>query len=272
MHSTKRLLGLSPIWKINCKETIVMKKTLYTLLVLLFSVSAFAQSAEWNSAVEAYSEGKYEEAANAYLSIEKSGEVSPELFYNLGNTYYRANKIGKAVLYYERALKLDPSNKDAQNNLQLARLKTLDKIDAVPEFVLLTWIKNIRSAISSDGWAVVSLVLLALALMLMLLYLFSRRSRIRKLFFILAVVCFFITLVSFLFSLALASNARESSSAVVVESLGSVRSSPQSGGNSIFILHEGTKMKVLENVGEWYKIEIEDGRQGWIKAGDVEII
>ena len=257
-------------------KTIAMKKTLYTLLVLLVSLSAFAQQTTvaslWNNAVEAYSAGKYDEAAEAYLSIEKSGQVSPELFYNLGNTYYRANKIGKAVLYYERALKLDPSNKDAQNNLQLARLKTLDKIDAVPEFVLLTWIKNIRSAISSDGWAVLSLLLLAVALMLMLLYLFSRRSRIRKLFFILSLVCFFVTAVSFLFSLALASNARESSSAVVTETLGSVKSAPQTGGNSIFILHEGTKVKILENVGEWYKIEIEDGRQGWIKANDVEII
>ena len=153
-----------------------MKKILLAFAVSVFAFSlSFAQddgmtqdiqeprglASIWKSAEEAYATGDFAGAARHYESLVSSGASSPSLFYNLGNAYYRGGNIGKAVLNYERALKLDPSDADARHNLELARAHTLDKIDNVPEFILFSWIKNLKASLSSNTWAVISLVLLA---------------------------------------------------------------------------------------------------------------
>ena len=261
----------------------VMKKILLAFAVSVFAFSlSIAQETDvqqpqglasiWKSAEEAYATGDYAGAVRSYESLVSSGASSPSLFYNLGNAYYRSGSIGKSILNYERALKLDPSDADARNNLELARAHTLDKIDDVPEFILFSWVKNLKASLSSNTWAVVSLVFLALALALMLLFHFSRRSSSRKVFFIIAMICFLAALFSWLFSFSLARQAESSDNAIVIENIGSVKSSPSAGGNSIFVLHEGTKVKILEKVQDWCRVEISDGRQGWIKGSDIEVI
>lgn len=226
----------------------------------------------WKSAEDAYAMGDFDGAIKNYETLVSSGASSPSLFYNLGNAYYRKGSIGKSVLNYERALKLDPSDADARHNLEMARAHTLDKIDNVPEFILFSWVKNLKSSLSSNTWAIISLVFLALALALLLLFHFSRRSSSRKLFFIIAMICFLVVIISYLFSLSLARQASSSDTAIVVENIGSVKSAPSAGGNSIFVLHEGTRVKILEKVQDWSRVEISDGRQGWIKSSDIEII
>ena len=257
-----------------------MKRFLLTLALACFATGLIAQETEapksqaaiWKSAEEAYAVGDFDGAIREYQSLEKAGAVSSSLFYNLGNAFYRKGSVGKAILYYERALKLSPSDKDIRNNLDMARLQTLDKIDSVPQFILVEWVKNLRNKLSSNAWAIVSLILLALGVALLLLCKFGRTTSSRKLYFIIAMIFLLFTIFSFLFSLSLARQATGNDSAVVVENIGSVKSSPAAGGNSIFVLHEGTKVKILESVEQWSKIEIQDGRQGWIKTSDIEVI
>ena len=257
-----------------------MKRFLLTLALACFATGLIAQETEapksqaaiWKSAEEAYAVGDFDGAIREYQSLEKAGAVSSSLFYNLGNAFYRKGSVGKAILYYERALKLDPADKDIRNNLDMARLQTLDKIDSVPQFILVEWVKNLRNKLSSNAWAIVSLILLALGVALLLLCKFGRTTSSRKLYFIIAMIFLLFTIFSFLFSLSLARQATGNDSAVVVENIGSVKSSPAAGGNSIFVLHEGTKVKILESVEQWSKIEIQDGRQGWIKTSDIEVI
>lgn len=242
-------------------------------LSILVWCGAMAQTASiWKSAEDAYTMGDFDGAIKNYESLLSSGASSASLFYNLGNAYYRKGIIGKSILNYERALKLDPSDDDARHNLELARTHTLDKIDNVPEFILFSWVRNLRISLSSNTWAVLSLVFLAVALALLLLFNFSRRSSSRKLFFIIAMICLLLMVLSYLFSLSLARQAGSSDTAIVVENIGSVKSAPAAGGNSIFVLHEGTKVKILEKVQDWSRVEISDGRQGWIKSSDIEII
>ena len=256
-----------------------MKKILTAILVsvIAFTVS-YAQeetrglASIWKSAEDAYSMGDFDGAIKEYETLVSSGAASPSLFYNLGNAHYRKGNIGKSILNYERALKLDPSDADARHNLELVRTQTLDKIDNVPQFILFSWIQKVKYSLSSNVWAVVSLVFLALGLVLLLLYRYSRRTSSRKLFFIIAMIAFLFTLVCFLFSFSLARNAQSEDTGIVIENIGSVKSAPAAGGNSIFVLHEGTKVKILESVQNWYKVEIADGRQGWIKSSDVEVI
>ena len=257
-----------------------MKRFLLTLALACFATGLIAQETEapksqaaiWKSAEEAYAVGDFDGAIREYQSLEKAGAVSSSLFYNLGNAFYRKGSVGKAILYYERALKLDPADKDIRNNLDMARLQTLDKIDSVPQFILVEWVRNLRNKLSSNAWAIVSLIFLAISVALLLLCKFGRTTSSRKLYFIIAMIFLLFTIFSFLFSLSLARQATGNDTAVVVENIGSVKSSPAAGGNSIFVLHEGTKVKILESVEQWSKIEIQDGRQGWIKTSDIEVI
>ena len=257
-----------------------MKRILLAIALVSFTSILWAQETEapksqaaiWKSAEEAYSVGDFDGAIREYQSLEKTGAVSSSLFYNLGNAFYRKGSVGKAILYYERALKLDPADKDIRNNLDMARLQTLDKIDSVPQFILVEWVRNLRNKLSSNAWAIVSLIILALSVALLLLCKFGRSTSSRKLYFIIAMILLLFTIFSFLFSLSLARQATGNDTAVVVENIGSVKSSPAAGGNSIFVLHEGTKVKILESVEQWSRIEIQDGRQGWIKTSDIEVI
>ena len=257
-----------------------MKRILLAIALISFTSILWAQETEaprsqaaiWKSAEDAYAVGDFDGAIREYQSLENSGAVSSSLFYNLGNAFYRKGSVGKAILYYERALKLDPADQDIKHNLDMARVHTLDKIDSVPQFILVEWERNLRNKLSSNAWAIVSLICLAISVALLLLCKFGRSTSSRRFYFIIAMVLLAFTVFSFLFSLSLARQASGNDTAVVVENIGSVKSSPAAGGNSIFVLHEGTKVKILESVEQWSRIEIQDGRQGWIKTSDIEVI
>ena len=169
-------------------------------------------------------------------------------------------------------MKLDPSGADAQNNLQIAKLHTLDKIDQVPEFVLATWIKGVRNLLSSNAWGYVSLALFAAVLVLLLMFKFAHTTGARKLSFVLACVVFLFSIFALLFSVSLKRNATSDENAIVMVPVSNIKSAPNSTGNNLFILHEGSKVQILEQAGKWCRIEIADGRQGWLQMGDVEVI
>lgn len=252
-----------------------MRKFIY-LVLFYISVSSIALAADrdslWLKANNSYSLGEYNSAIDYYKQIEDSGYMSAKLWYNMGNAYYKLQEDGKAILYYERALKLDPSYQDAKNNLEIAKLKTLDKIESVPEFILTTWTKDIRNTMSSDSWAVTGIVFFLATAVLMLLFRHAPHVAQRKLSFILACITMVIVLIAFIFSFNLRSNASSKGSAVVLAPVSNVKSAPNSTGGNLFILHEGTKVEVLESVGGWSKVELSDGRQGWMESKDFEAI
>ncbi len=251
-----------------------MRKYIFVMLFMACSAVAFAQTDAqlWNSANDAYSMGQYESAYNDYHKIEQGGKHSYKLYYNMGNACYKMGDAGKAILYYEKALKLNPAGEDAKINLQIARLQTLDKIDVVPEFILKTWVKDIRNTLSSNGWAYIAVALFALTAVLMLLFKFAPTTGQRKFSFVLACVVFLFAIISVLFSVNLRRNANSDDSAIVMVPVSNIKSAPNSTGNNLFILHEGTKVDILEEAGQWCRIEISDGRQGWMHKSDVEVI
>lgn len=251
-----------------------MKKTVYILVFLLISQFSFALDRDslWVRANDAYSLGEYATALDIYQHIEKDGYVSARLWYNMGNTYYKLQDDGKAILYYERALKLDPSNSDVKHNLEIARLKILDKIETVPEFILTTWTKDLRNTMSSDKWAWTGVALLFIVALLLLAFRFAPLASQRKISFVLACLVSLCVILSFAFSISLKSNVESGDGAVVLVPVSNVKSAPNSTGGNLFILHEGTKVEILEHVGQWSRIELSDGRQGWMLSKDFEII
>ena len=225
----------------------------------------------WEKGVSAYSESSYKDAANAWEAIAAGGVASPELYCNIGDAYFKQGNYPKAILNYERALKLDPSFSDARYNLEFAQSFTQDKIEAVPEFILESVSRKVCYKLGSDTWAVLFLVTLALALACGLLFLLSSRTGRRKAGFYSGVALLIVSLICLNFSAWQKRDYAKKDSAIVMAPVSSVKSSPSSG-KDLFVIHEGTKVKVLDNVGDWLNISLADGRQGWIESSALEVI
>ena len=224
----------------------------------------------WEDGVNAYSESRWQDAANAWISIADAGQESASLYYNIGNAFYKAGDNARAILWYERALKVDPSYDDARVNLEFVRTQIQDRIEEVPEFFLEAWGRKLCWTLPSNVWAVLCLVLLGGTLACLLLFLLGSGGR-RKLGFFLGLVLLLGTLLCLDFAFWQRTDALKHDSAIVTEAVSEVKSSPGSGV-SLFVLHEGTKVKILETVGDWQNIELSDGRQGWIPGSSITVI
>lgn len=219
-----------------------------------------------------YEEGNYEEALGIYHQLVQEGKESADLYYNMGNAAYRSNSIGYAVLYYEKALKLEATHEDAANNLEFVSRYRVDAFEEVPQLFLGTWIRGFVHILPERIWSTLALLSFLFVLTGMVVYLFARRIALKKTGF----VCAWVALL--LFGLAFSSAAsrhREivhpDTGIILVPSV-VVRSSPSESGTELFILHEGTKVELSEEVSGWQNIRVIDGREGWILANDFDSI
>lgn len=227
----------------------------------------------WAAAVEEYTDGDWAAAVENWHKIESEGFASWELYYNLGNAYFREDDIAHAVLYFERALRLKPANADVRFNLELARAKTMDKIEVVPEFFLVSWVKGVRAAVDGGIWEALALVLLALGLFMSLLFLRGVSVNVRRSGFIVGLLAFVLSVSCGAMYFSQRAELSRTDQAVVVRPVTSVKSSPSEGGaKDLFVLHEGTKLTILESLGSWSNVELSDGRQGWLRSGEIEVI
>ena len=220
----------------------------------------------------AYVRGQYQEAIKGYEALLKQG-ASVDLYYNLGKAYYRTENITRAVLNYERALLLSPSDRDIYFNLQLARSKTIDKITPEQEMFFVTWYRSLVNFASVDGWARTALLALALAIVLALIYLFSERIWLRKVGFFGAMVLIMLFVISNIFAHQQKELLMNRSGAIVISSAVTVKSTPAKQGTDLFILHEGTKVTITDaSMKDWKEIRLADGKEGWIEADKIELI
>ena len=233
---------------------------------------AAAEDDLWQDGAEAYAAGDWQGALEKYRQIEQQGLVSDKLYYNIANAYYKNGELGESILYWEKALKLNPANADAKFNLGIARESVLDRIEVVPEFILVKWVRDIKYLLSSNAWAWVALSLMLLVALAMLGFRYFQTLGARRFAFILACVLFVLAVSSFLFSLSERHDVVSESEGIVMLPVSSVKSSPGEEGKSLFILHEGTRVEILDVLGSWYKVQISDGRQGWMPAEDVATI
>ena len=227
----------------------------------------------WTSGVSAYEAGLWQNSASAFEAIIASGIESAEVYYNAGNAYFKAGDYPKAILNYERALKADPSYKDARFNLEFVSSLVQDKIDEVPEFFLRSWMRNLSYIMSSNAWAVLSLVLLALTLAMALLFILGSTAGRRRTGFFTGIVLLLLFILSLSMSLWQKNDFEKADAAIVMVPVTSVKSSPSAeSAKDLFVLHEGTKVRILDEVGSWRNIQLSDGREGWMKSSDMEVI
>lgn len=246
-------------------------------LFLSIPAASFAQDllpVAWTSGCEAYAAGDPGAALVEWKKIEDEGKVSADLYYNMGCASFKLGDLSHSVLYFERALKEDPSHPDAKANLDYVGTFLQDRIEEVPEFFLVGWIKAFEGSMKSDGWAVLALVMFALFLAGASVFLLSgRRGRAGRAGFFSAIVSVLLCVLFLSFASNLRREASSERRAVVVAGVSAVRSAPDSNtGTDLFILHEGARVDILDSIGEWYNVSLSDGRQGWISAGEIEII
>ena len=256
-----------------------MKKILILILLSIVTLGAFASERMpqdvqelWERGGRLYSAGDYNGAVATYDSIVSAGWESAPLYYNLGCAHFKAGKGGKAILNYYRAERLAPSDDDVAYNLAYAQSFVKDKIEAVPEFVVSRWLGSVKHLMSVDGWGVVTLVLLGVVLVAVGFFILAERRKVRKAGFAVGVVAALVLILS----LGIGGSARRSlvsdEEAVVLSTAAVVKASPERTGKDLFILHEGTKVEVLDAFGEWSEIRIADGSKGWIRSSAMEVI
>lgn len=255
-----------------------LKKVASVVILLLslgssMNIQAKDLDSLWTAGVQAYTDGKFSDASAAWTSIEESGQKSAKLYYNLGNAWFKQGNYPKAILNYERALRLDPSYSDARYNLEFTSNFVQDKIEPVPEFILKSVARKVCYVMGSNAWAVIFLVLLAAALMMGLLFLLGSSVGKRRAGFYCGIVLLLLSAGALSFSAWQKSDSMKTDTAIVMSPVSSVKSSPSSGSSKdLFVIHEGTKVTILDEVGSWKNISLADGRQGWLPAADLEVI
>ena len=243
-----------------------------TVLLLLLLLPLAASAYTKQQADSLYAAEHYQEAAKQYEALLKQG-VSSDLYYNLGNCYYRMDDMTRAVLNYERAQLLSPGDRDVRINLQMARSKTIDKIVPESEMFFVTWYHSLVNLMSVDGWARMSLVSLIVAIILALAYLFSDRIWLRKVGFFAGLLFLVVFVLSNLFAYQQKQALVFRSGAIIIRSAVNVKSTPAHNGTDLFILHEGTKVTITDNtMKEWREIRVADGKEGWLPTKDLEVI
>ena len=252
------------------KKRLSAKMSAVILLLLLFPLGTHAMTKA--DADSAYVRGEYQQAISLYEALLKQG-ASADLYYNLGNAYYRTENITRAVLNYERAQLLAPGDRDIRFNLQMARSKTVDKITPEQEMFFVTWYHSLVNLASVDGWARTALLSLALAIVLALLYLFSERIWLRKVGFFGALFAIALFVLSNVFAHQQKDLLVNRRGAIVTAPAVTVKSTPAKQGTDLFILHEGTKLTITDaSMKEWKGVRLADGKEGWIETRHIELI
>lgn len=234
--------------------------------------TALSLEALWGRANDSYAAGEYDVALADYEAILNQGKYSAVLYYNLANTYFKLEQLGKAILYYNRALRLSPTDEDIRHNLEYAEQMTKDSIEEIPEFVLTTWMKAVRGVCSATAWTIISLIMLVLALSMALVYLLAHRLSLRKTGFYVMAVAGLLFIVTTLFALSEREQVVDSREAIVMNSAVSIKSSPDRAAVELFVLHEGTKVYIGSEMAGWAEVRIADGRKGWIETNRIEKI
>ena len=252
--------------------------TRYLLILLLlscFSFETFSQekaSEKFAKGVVFFNAGSYKEALQVWNDVYATGYSSAGLVYNIGNAYFKLNNIPEAILFYERAYLLNPIDEDINYNLQIARSLIVDRFQEIPDLFFIKWYNFVSLLLSSYSWAKISIASFILCLLFLSLYIYSSKYRQKVIGFWLALILLVIAISSFALMGRNKFLVHDSHKAIITNPVVSGKSSPDNSGKDLFVLHEGTKVSIEDEVGEWVEIRLSDGNVGWITVNSLNII
>jgi tetratricopeptide (TPR) repeat protein len=256
-----------------------MKLNLRYILIILFSsvivvegLSQETNTEKFNQGVTYFTSGNYKDALEVWTDIYNTGSRSANLNYNIGNAYFKLNDIPDAILFYERAYLLNPADENINYNLQIARTLIVDRFQEIPELFFIKWYNFVSLFLLTNTWAKFSIISFIFCLLLFSLYIYSSRYRHKVSGFWLGVFFFILATSSFAFSVRNKKLVYDSHKAVISSPQISGKSSPDNSGTDLFVLHEGTKVSIEDEIGEWYEIRLSDGNKGWVPLNSLSII
>lgn len=241
------------------------------LFVCPFSFAQENSAALFAQANQAYEQQKYNEAIKQYESLYDSGWRSRELLFNMANSYYQNGQLGRAVLNYERSLVLSPSFKDARKNLEIVQSELQDEFSQIPEFFLARWWRQIHIRLSSSTWRILTIITWWLAIGGAIAWLMASQRQFKKQGFLAGVIGLGLTILLWGLSRSQYHYEINNPNAIVLETI-ALKNAPDTDSNELMELHEGTKVKMVDQLGDWYKVVLPDGDQGWLTMDGMERI
>lgn len=250
-----------------------MKRILLFIILMVHCALGlvYCQSDDWQRAEQLYADKQYAAAADLYKSMFQYGE-SADLYYNYANALYKSNQIGLAILNYERALRLDPTNEDIKFNLDFVNRMKTDKIEPIERFFLAEWLDALAQMMTSNQWAYASIIGFVFMLILTLMYLFGRKVWLRKTAFFSALFLLLFSVFTMINAFKIKALVENNPAAIVLSGSVSVKSSPDDSGTEVFVIHEGTKVNVISTLSTWSEVRLADGNIGWLQTTTIEKI
>ena len=253
-----------------------VKKTLVFILSATLGINLiFSQeipAEKFKKGVEYYTSESYKEALDIWLDIYSTGYRSAALNYNIGNAYFKLNNIPGAILFYERARMLKPGDDNINYNLQISKSMVVDKFEEIPQLFFVRWFDFLSLLLSTNKWAIISLISFVLFLIFLSVYLYSSEYRLKVTGFWIALLLMILAALTLSFTLRNKSLVYDSRTAIIFSPSVNGKSSPDESGTDLFVLHEGSKVSVEDEVGKWYEIKLSDGNKGWVPVDCLSII
>lgn len=250
-----------------------MFKKLVTLIGLFMVLLCTAQNDQlFEQATDAYNAGDYGKAVSFYNNILNNGKHSSALYYNLGNAYYKQNKIAESIYFYEKALLLSPNDQEIITNLSYAQNMTIDAIDTMPETGLARLYKNVTGKLTFDQWAYLGVTFMILFVLLYILFYYSNYSTRKRFTFIGSLLALFFCIISVLFAYVQRADFDKDQPAIVFAEESTVKAEPNTISAEVFVIHAGTKVNVLDQLEDWKKIKLTDGKTGWLPQDDIKLL
>ena len=246
---------------------------MFKLFLILFFLNTQSQvEVVFDEGNALYNQGNYAEAIEKYTSIINNGSESAELYYNLGNAYYKINDIANSIFYFEKSLLLDPNNNETINNLSFSQNMTIDRIETVPVNQVSKFISKFTNLFDYNTWFLISILFEFLSIIVFSLYLFNKNSNTKKRYFSIGSIFLFCFIIFLILSVNLKSEYKKNNPAILFDSRISFKSEPNERSEELFLLNEGTKVNVLEKINEWSLIELSNGSKGWILNSTYQLI
>ncbi len=252
-----------------------MKKVKFFLFILFISTQLLAANAEqdlFSSANENYEAGDFKSAIEQYEELLEEGFQSAELHYNLGNSYFRLNDLGYAVLHLEKAALLAPRNKDIEYNLQVVRSNLPDQIEVISEFFVTRWWKNLQTMFGPRGWGIIGLIFLWAGIAGLVIWFRGSNRQLRKRGFVIGLSLLILSIFPFALGFSASKNIKNSKRAVITIAQIDLKSAPDEDSENILELHAGTSLSILDEIGDWKKIRLSNGEEGWLETAVLEKI
>ena len=242
-------------------------------IFILFAFFNYSQNSElFDQGNDFYNQGKYFEAIEKYNLILKNGSHSDELYYNLGNSYYKLNDIANSIFYYEKALILSPGNEKVLNNLLFANNMLIDKIESLPTNQVSLFFNSILNLFNYSTWQYVYLFFEYIAIIFMILYFISKNPKKKKRYFITALSFSLFFLITLFAANMSKGNYQNDNPAIIFDKEVDLRAEPNLRSEEIIILHEGTKLNIIESVNDWSLVELKNGNKGWLVTSSFRLI